>query len=172
MLVFGQISSIFEFLTFAVMLGGFDAGPSLFRSGWFVESLATQTLVIFVIRTRRVPFVRSRPSRPLVLASFGVVAVGAFLPMSPLAGDLGFVALPAAFFAVLVAMIVVYLVLVDVAKRYFFAEMRRVDVGGEPVRRRRPREERRVARRAARWIHPGARTTRVGDDSSPRGGER
>ena len=62
MLVFGPISSLFDFLTFALMLGPFAAGPALFRSGWFVESLATQTLVVFVIRTRRVPFWRSRPS--------------------------------------------------------------------------------------------------------------
>ena len=61
MLTFGPISSIFDFATFAIMLGPFGAGPALFRSGWFVESLATQTLVVFVIRTHRVPFWRSRP---------------------------------------------------------------------------------------------------------------
>ena len=62
MIVFGPLSSVFDFLTFAVMLWVFHAGADKFRSGWFVESLATQTLVIFAIRTRRVPFFRSHPS--------------------------------------------------------------------------------------------------------------
>ena len=94
MLFFGPISSLFDFLTFAVMLGPFGAGPALFRSGWFVESLATQTLVVFVIRTHRVPFWRSRPSRALVVAVLGVVTVGALLPYAPFAHDLGFTGLP------------------------------------------------------------------------------
>ena len=80
---------MFDFLTFAVMLWVFHAGPALFRSGWFVESLATQTLVIFAIRTRRIPFFRSRPSLPLLLAALGVVAVGAVLPATPLAPRAG-----------------------------------------------------------------------------------
>ena len=66
MIRFGPISSMFDFATFAVMLWVFDAAAPEFRSGWFVESLATQTLIVFVIRTRRVPFFRSRPSRPLL----------------------------------------------------------------------------------------------------------
>ena len=68
MLVFGPLSSLFDVLTFVVMLQVFHAGPELFRTGWFVESLATQTFVIFAIRTRRVPFWRSRPSLPLLLS--------------------------------------------------------------------------------------------------------
>lgn len=86
--------SSFDFLTFGVMLGPFHAGPGLFRSGWFVESLATQTLVIFAIRTRRMPFLRSRPSMPLLGTALAVVAVGTALPLSPLATVLGFRALP------------------------------------------------------------------------------
>jgi P-type Mg2+ transporter len=69
MLFFGPISSIFDFATFGIMLWVFHAGPVLFHTGWFVESLATQTLVIFVIRTRRIPFFHSRPSVPLLLAA-------------------------------------------------------------------------------------------------------
>ena len=80
MLFFGPISSLFDFATFGIMLWVFHAGPALFQTGWFVESLATQTLVIFVIRTRRVPFFRSRPSVPLALAAVGIVAIGAVLP--------------------------------------------------------------------------------------------
>ena len=63
MLTFGPVSSLFDFLTFGLMLGVLHAGPVEFRTGWFVESLATQTLIIFAIRTRKVPFFRSRPGR-------------------------------------------------------------------------------------------------------------
>ena len=74
MIFFGPISSLYDFLTFGVMLWVFHAHAPLFRSGWFVESLATQSLVVFVIRTRRVPFFRSRPSRPLLVTTIAVVA--------------------------------------------------------------------------------------------------
>ena len=120
MLFFGPISSLFDFATFALMLWVFHAGPSLFRAGWFVESLATQTLVVFVIRTCRVPFWRSRPSRAMLLGVFTVVAVGAYLPYSPAAGNLGFRPLPAPFFVALAAMVALYLSLVEFAKRRFF----------------------------------------------------
>jgi Mg2+-importing ATPase len=123
MVFFGPISSIFDFLTFAVMINVFDAGPRLFRSGWFVESLATQSLVIFVIRTRRVPFLRSRPGRLLTATTLAVVVVGAVLPMSPLGHDLRFRRLPAGFFGVLVLMVAGYLVLVEAGKREFYAHL-------------------------------------------------
>ncbi len=89
MIRFGPISSIFDFATFAIMLWVFHATAPEFRSGWFVESLATQTLIVFVIRTRRVPFFKSRPSRPLVASVIGVVTVGALIPQSPLNDTLG-----------------------------------------------------------------------------------
>ncbi|PYC87330.1 magnesium-translocating P-type ATPase [Streptomyces tateyamensis] len=120
MICFGPLSSVFDFVTFGVMLWVFHAGPALFRSGWFVESLATQTLVIFAIRTRRIPFFRSHPSLPLTLAALGVVAVGSLLPATPLAATLGFQPLPGAFFAALVAMIIAYLVLIEIGKRLFY----------------------------------------------------
>ena len=85
MLTFGPISSLFDFLTFGLMLGVLHAGPVEFRTGWFVESLATQTLIIFAIRTRRVPFFRSRPGLVLTLAAFAVVVIGVALTVSPLA---------------------------------------------------------------------------------------
>jgi Mg2+-importing ATPase len=150
MVYFGPISSLFDFLTFAVMLQVFHAGPRLFRSGWFVESLATQTLVIFVIRTRRIPFFRSRPSRPMVAASLAVVAVGAALPLSPVGHRLGFVALPAGYFAALAGMVVAYLALAEAAKGAFYWDL------GRPVGPRRPVRDRRVARRAARFSHAGS----------------
>jgi P-type Mg2+ transporter len=98
MLVFGPISSLFDFATFAVMLWVFHADETLFHTGWFVESLATQTLVLFVIRTRRSPFFRSYPSVPLLTAALAAVATGALLPATPLARGLGFSPLPGGFF--------------------------------------------------------------------------
>jgi Mg2+-importing ATPase len=120
MVFFGPLSSVFDFLTFGVMLWVFHAGPATFRSGWFVESLATQTLVIFAIRTRRIPFFRSHASVPLTLAALGVVTLGAVLPATPLAHVLGFAALPPTFYAALVGMVLAYLALVELGKRYFY----------------------------------------------------
>ena len=120
MTYFGPLSSVFDFATFAVMLWVFHSGPAQFRSGWFVESLATQTLVIFAIRTRQIPFFRSHPSVPLTLAALGVVAVGALLPATPLAHTLGFQPLPGGFFAALAGMVVGYLALIEFGKRIFY----------------------------------------------------
>jgi Mg2+-importing ATPase len=146
MVFFGPISSVFDFLTFALMLGVFHAGPDLFRAGWFAESLATQTLVIFAIRTRRSPFTRSRPSTPLLVAVLVTVAVGVALPMSPLSSLLGFAPLPLGFFLALVGMVIAYLVLIELSKRIFFAE----PDGPLPfVRRRGHRHQ--LQRRAARF---------------------
>jgi len=151
MLFFGPLSSLFDFLTFALMLGAFHAGPSLFRAGWFAESLATQTLVIFAIRTRRSPFTRSRPSLPLLLASLGTAVVGVLLPLSPLSHLLGFARLPLGFFLALVGMVVAYLVLIELAKRLFFA-----DPEGRLPHMRRRGQQHRVQRRAARFSTSGS----------------
>ncbi|MGW4409777.1 magnesium-translocating P-type ATPase [Nonomuraea sp. NPDC004702] len=130
MLFFGPVSSLFDFATFAVMLGVLHAGPPLFRTGWFVESLATQVLVVFAIRTRRVPFFRSRPSLPLTAAALSVVVLGAVIPVTPLAGALGFQPLPGPFFAVLGLMVVAYLALVELAKRRFYRAAPETLAGG------------------------------------------
>jgi Mg2+-importing ATPase len=116
MLWIGPVSSAYDFLTFWVLLRVFHADEASFHTGWFVESLATQTLVIFVIRTAKNPL-KSRPSRALTVTTLGVVAAGLVLPMSPLAPALGFVPLPPAYFAFLGAAVVTYLGLVEVAKR-------------------------------------------------------
>ena len=116
---FGPISSLYDFLTFAVMLKVFDAGPTLFRSGWFVESLATQTLVIFVIRTRRVPFFRSRPSRRCSSPPSAARRRGRD-PVHPVhRRAAGIHQLPPAFLAVL-AVMVTYLALAELGKSIFF----------------------------------------------------
>jgi P-type Mg2+ transporter len=122
MLVIGPISSLYDFLTFFVLLHVFHARADLFHTGWFVESLATQTLVIFVIRTEKNPL-RSRPSLPLLATTVSVVAAGALLPFSPLAGALGFRPLPASFFLFLAGATGTYLLLVEAAKRRLMARM-------------------------------------------------
>jgi Mg2+-importing ATPase len=119
MLVVGSVSSVFDFLTFYVMLHLFRAGEALFHTGWFIESLATQVLVIFVIRTRGNPL-RSFPSRLLAVTSLGVVATAVALPFTPLGAHLGFIPPPAQFFAILAAMVAVYLGGVEVVKRWFY----------------------------------------------------
>ncbi len=116
MVFIGPISSIFDFLTFYVMLHFLRTSEAQFHSGWFVESLATQTLVLFVIRTAKNPL-RSRPSGPLIATCLTVVAIGIYLPFSPLAGVLGFTPLPAAYFGFVAVATGVYLFLVEVAKR-------------------------------------------------------
>ena len=116
MVFIGPISSIFDFLTFYVLLHVFHASEAEFHTGWFVESLATQTLVLFVIRTAKNPF-RSRPSGPLIATCLAAVAVGIYLPFSPLAGVLGFTPLPAKYFAFVAVATGLYLLLVEAAKR-------------------------------------------------------
>ncbi len=120
MVVFGPLSSLYDYLTFALMLGPFRAGETRFHTGWFVESLGTQCLVIFALRTRRVPFWRSRPSAPLLITTPAVVALAVALPYSPLAGPLGFEPLPPGFLAAVGGVVVTYLLLVEVAKRWFY----------------------------------------------------
>ena len=120
MLVFGPISSIFDYATFGLLLWILHASESEFHTGWFVESLATQVLVIFAIRTRRSPFWRSRPSPVLVAAALGAVAVAIVLPLSPLAAVLGFSPLPPLFWVALATFVVVYLTMVEIVKRWLF----------------------------------------------------
>lgn len=145
MLVFGPVSSIFDYATFFVMLWIFHAHAHLFRAGWFVESLATQALVIFVIRTRRVPFFRSKPSLPLTCTTLLCVLAGAAIPFTPLGALVGLQPVPAKFFVILIAMIVAYLALVEGIKGLFFRKRPTTPSAGEVKRRRR------VGRIAARW---------------------
>jgi Mg2+-importing ATPase len=116
MLVIGPISSLYDFLTFAVLLWLFQASEPLFQTGWFVESLATQTLVLFVIRTAGNPL-RSRPSAALASTTILVVLVGIVLPFTPLARPLGFVPLPPGYFGFLALATGTYLVFVELVKR-------------------------------------------------------
>jgi Mg2+-importing ATPase len=122
MVFFGPISSIFDFLTFFIMLQVFSGYThhALFQTAWWIESLVTQTLVIFAIRTRRSPFFKSKPSKPLFLTSMIIVAVAVALPFTPLGAPFGFVQPPLEFFAFLAAFVVAYLALVEALKRIFY----------------------------------------------------
>jgi len=120
MWVMGPVSSLFDFLTFYVLLAVLRADPALFRTGWFVESLATQVLVIFVIRTRG-SALASAPAAALAAVSLAVVAAAIALPFTPAAPLLGFVAPPPVFFAVLGGLVGAYLLLAEAVKRAFYA---------------------------------------------------
>ena len=120
MIFIGPISSLYDFLTFYVLLHYFHASQPEFHTGWFVESLATQTLVLFIIRTSGNPL-KSRPSIPLAITTILIVIVGVILPFSPLAGLLGFMPLPGPFFTFLATSTITYLLLVEWAKRLLFS---------------------------------------------------
>jgi Mg2+-importing ATPase len=121
-LFIGPISSIFDYMTFFIMLYVFNAwnNPALFHTGWFVESLFTQTPIIHVIRTNKIPFIRSWASWPLILTSLIIVPVGAGLTVSPLAETLGFVALPPLYWLLLAVMLVGYAFLTQLVKTWFY----------------------------------------------------
>src|SRR5262245_30096197 len=159
MYVFGPLSSAFDFITFWILLSLLHAGPTEFRTGWFVESIATQTLIIYVVRTRRIPFFRSRPSLPMLLVPTAAAAIGVALPFTGLSHVLGFTPLPATFFLVLVVLIVAYMVLVDGAKALFYrAQDARpaVPSAQPPISAAQPptdpRSVRRLHRRAAPFV--------------------
>ena len=119
MLIFGPISSIFDFVTFGLLLLVLGQNENAFHTGWFIESLFTQILVVLVIRTRRSPFWLSRPSRPLLGAIVAALAAAVIIPLSPLGDVLGFSPLPLAFWLLLVVVVAAYLALVELAKRRF-----------------------------------------------------
>lgn len=115
MLVLGPVSSIFDFLTFFALLALFGAGAAMFQTGWFIESLATQSLVIFVIRTRGAPW-RSTPHPLLTGLTVGVVLIGLIIPLTPLGAAFGFQEPPLGFYLFLIGAVAAYLVLVEAVK--------------------------------------------------------
>ena len=120
-LLIGPISSIFDYVTFALMLGVFHAWdkPALFQTGWFVESLLTQTLIIHIIRTAKVPFLESRASPALIATSLVIAAVGIVLPYTWLGGTLGFVPLPPGYWLPLCLVLLGYAVVTHLMKTWF-----------------------------------------------------
>ena len=119
MFIFGLLSSVFDFLTFGVLWFVFSASASAFHTGWFLESLCTQTLVIHIIRTGKIPFVESKPSQLLIFTSIYIVTIGLIIPFIPLGKHFGFVTLPGTFFLALSGIVTAYLLTVQAAKRWF-----------------------------------------------------
>jgi len=119
MLEFGALSSVFDFLTFAVLLVGFRAGPDLFRTAWFVESLLTELVIALVVRTRR-PFFRSRPGSLLLWSTVALTIVAVAIPYVPFAGVFGFVPMSARLLGVVLAVTGLYVVATEVAKKWFY----------------------------------------------------
>ncbi len=121
MLVVGPVSSVFDYATFILMLGFYDAWdkPALFQTGWFVESLLTQTMIIHIIRTNRIPFFQSHASSGLMATTLIACLIGAALPYSPLAQILGFTPLPASYWPVIGGFVVAYACLAYVVKSAF-----------------------------------------------------
>jgi Mg2+-importing ATPase len=123
MLYIGPMSSIFDYTTYALMWFVFQANTTdkqaLFQTGWFVESLMTQTLIVYIIRTAKIPFLQSRPALPMFLVTLTIMAVAIYLPFSPIASALGFVPLPTSFFIWLALILLSYCVLTQLMKTWF-----------------------------------------------------
>ena len=123
MVTFGLLSSVFDYLTFGVLLFVLHADKMLFRSGWFVESVVSASLVVLVIRSRRV-FVRSRPSPYLLATTMAVVLLAVAFPFTPLGALFGFVPLPPVFLVLMGATVALYIAAAEAAKRLFYARVR------------------------------------------------
>jgi len=120
----GQVRSVFDFITFFILLVIVQASEATFRTGWFIESIATQVLVIFVLRSRGNPW-RSCPNPWLAGIAIAVVAVAVLLPFKPLAGLHGFVAPPTGFLLLIAVLVVDYRTSAEAAKRWFYRTRRR-----------------------------------------------
>jgi P-type Mg2+ transporter len=123
MVFIGPISSIFDIVTFIVMWHVFGANStekqSLFQSGWFVVGLLTQTLIVHMIRTQHIPFIQSRASTPVILLTASIMAIGIYLPFSPVGAHVGMVPLPASYFPFLVGILLSYCLLTQLIKRLY-----------------------------------------------------
>jgi Mg2+-importing ATPase len=124
MLTFGLISSIFDYATFGLLMFVFHASAEQFRTGWFLESVVSATLIVLVIRTRK-PFFKSRPGTHLSIATLLVVAATLALPFTPLAGLFGFAPLNISWILPLVGVVALYVVTAEIAKRIFYAHSTR-----------------------------------------------
>ena len=122
MVLFGLVSSIFDFLTFGVLLLLFHAAPEEFRTGWFIESLLTELVIALVVRTRHV-FFKSRPGTLLLVSTLIVIVITLVLPYLPYVSVFGFIPLPAPLMLSVLALTGLYVVTTEVAKRYFYSRM-------------------------------------------------
>lgn len=119
MLFFGPLSSVFDFLTFGILIFLFKANESFFQTGWFMVSLMTQILVVFVIRTTRTPFYKSKPGKWLTLTCLTMLGIGLLIPYTPFAKSLGFIPMPPLFIFILIVITATYLSLVTAVRSIF-----------------------------------------------------
>jgi Mg2+-importing ATPase len=120
MIVFGITSSVFDFITFYLLYKVYHVTEDMFRTGWFVESLGTQVLVIYIIRTRRIPFLQSIPSLGLTLSTLACLAIGWIMPYSPIAHYLHFEPLPMSLLGIICLLVVAYLACAEVVKQLIY----------------------------------------------------
>jgi Mg2+-importing ATPase len=126
MLTFGPISSIFDFITFILLFGVFKLPAAAFQTGWFLESLATQTFVIYIIRTKKIPFIQSKPSKALLISTLTCVGVGWLLPYTPFGNYFGFYPLPWYVLLSIGFVVIGYLICVELVKRVFYTSVSKV----------------------------------------------
>jgi len=119
MLIFGPLSSVFDYATFGVLLWFMKANQQSFQTGWFIESILSAGVVVFAVRTR-LPFTQSRPSRVMLAVTGAVMLVTMFLPYSPVAGLLGFVPLSLPYLLIIFGIVVLYFLSAEMVKRWFF----------------------------------------------------
>jgi Mg2+-importing ATPase len=126
MLFFGPISSLFDYLLFAIMWFVFSANAvekqSLFQAGWFIESLLSQTIIIHMIRTRQLPFMQNWPAPQLLWATLIVMSIGIYIPYSPLSGTLGFTPPSLSYFLWLLGILIGYFILTQTVKLWFIGK--------------------------------------------------
>lgn len=120
MLTMGPVSSVYDFLTYFVMLVIFSANAALFQTGWFIESMMTEIFVIFSIRTRRFPLFKSRPGKWLIISTIIITIITVLIPFTPIGSIFGFTRPPLLYFFILIAMVATYIMIVDVVKYWFF----------------------------------------------------
>jgi Mg2+-importing ATPase len=121
MVIFGLVSSLFDFMTFGLLFLVMRLSPEMFRTGWFIESLLTELVIALVVRTRQ-PFFRSRPGRLLWLTTLVVAVLTLAIPYLPFVATLGFVPLPWPIMALLIVITMLYVAMADVVKRYFYRD--------------------------------------------------
>lgn len=126
MLFIGPVSSIFDYVTFGILIFVFHAlvNPSLFQTGWFVESILTQTLIVHVIRSSKIPFLQTWASKPLLATTITIMAISIYLPFSPIGKNLGFVKLPILFWPLLILILLSYVVLTQIIKTIYIKKFR------------------------------------------------
>ena len=123
MVIFGPISSVFDFLTFFILLYIFHFGQSNFQTGWFLESIATQTFVVYIIRTKKIPFLQSSPSRSLVASTLLSVAIACAIVYLPVKKLFGFTSLQLLPIIAIISITITYLISIEVAKIWFYKKI-------------------------------------------------